>query len=216
MEEQLKKLSESVIEGRKDDAARLTQELLAGGVLPEKVLNDGLIAAMSTVGEMFKNCEIYLPEMLMSARAMKAATEILRPLLVQSGIKPAGTVIIGTVQGDLHDIGKNLVGMMAEGAGFKVIDLGVDVPPAKFVEAVRQNDGQIIGMSALLTTTMMRMPEVIKTLEQEGIRDKVRVIVGGAAITQEWANEIGADGYAPDAASAADKCKELIAGMKAA
>lgn len=210
MEAQLKQLCDAVIQGKRDDATQLTKELLEANVSAEKILNEGLIAAMSIVGEQFKNCEIYLPEMLMSARAMKSATEVIRPALVKAGVQPLGTVIIGTVQGDLHDIGKNLVGMMAEGAGFKVVDLGVDVTPAKFVDAAREHNGQVIGMSALLTTTMMRMPEVIKALQEAGLRDKVKVMVGGAAITQEWANEIGADGYAPDAASAADKCKEFV------
>lgn len=210
METGLKGLADAVVEGRRSDASDLTKSLLESGTKPEVVLEEGLIAAMATVGEQFKKCEIYLPEMLMSARAMKAAMEILRPVLTKSGIEPMGTVIIGTVQGDLHDIGKNLVGMMAEGAGFKVVDLGVDVSPAKFVEAAQQHKAQIIGMSALLTTTMTRMPEVIKALEAAGMRDKVKVMIGGAAITQEWATQIGADGYSPDAASAADKCKELI------
>ncbi len=214
--EQIKKLADAVIEGKRDDASKYAKELLDAGVGAGKVLEESLIAAMATVGEQFKNCEIYLPEMLMSARAMKAAMEVLRPALVKSGIQPAGTLIVGTVQGDLHDIGKNLVGMMAEGAGFKVIDLGVDVSPQKFVDAVKEHKPQLIGMSALLTTTMMRMPEVIKALEGEQLRKQVKVLVGGAAITEEWAKEIGADAYAPDAASAADKCKELVARLKAA
>jgi 5-methyltetrahydrofolate--homocysteine methyltransferase len=168
------------------------------------------------VGEKFKNGEYFVPEVLVAARAMKAAMELLRPLLAASDVEPIGTVVIGTVRGDLHDIGKNLVAMMLEGAGFRVVDLGVDVPAEKFIEAAREHNAEIVGMSALLTTTMTYMPEVIKALEAEGIRNRVKVIVGGAPVTQEWADQIGADGYAPDAASAVDKCKELLAQLKGA
>lgn len=216
MGDRFAELADAVINGRREDAGRLTRELLQEGASAGDVLEKALISAMSTVGEQFKNCEIYLPEMLMAARAMKAAMEILRPHLVKAGVQPAGTMIIGTVQGDLHDIGKNLVAMMAEGAGFHVVDLGVDVSPEKFAAAAREHKPQLVGMSALLTTTMSRMQDVIRTLEQESLRANVKVIVGGAATTEDWAAEIGADAYAPDAATAAEKCKELVGKLNAA
>lgn len=210
MEAELQALAEAIINGKRSDAVELTRKLIEAGVPAKKILDEGLIAGMSVVGERFKNGEYFVPEVLVAARAMKAAMELLRPLLASSDVEPIGTVVIGTVRGDLHDIGKNLVAMMLEGAGFQVIDLGVDVTADKFVEAARQHKAEIVGMSALLTTTMTYMPEVIKALESEGIRDKVKVIVGGAPVTKEWADQIGADGYAPDAASAVDKCKELL------
>jgi 5-methyltetrahydrofolate--homocysteine methyltransferase len=174
-------------------------------------LDEGLIAGMSQVGELFKQGEYFVPEMLIAARAMKSALEILRPRLVDTGVEPIGTIVLGTVRGDLHDIGKNLTGMFLEGAGFRVVDLGVDVSAEKFIEAIKENDAELLGMSALLTTTMTYTSRVIKELEAARMRDKVKIIVGGAPITQEWANQIGADGFALDAASAADRCKELIA-----
>ncbi len=216
MDAELQALAEAIINGKRNDAVELTKKLVDAGVPAKRILDEGLIAGMSVVGEKFKNGEYFVPEVLVAARAMKAAMEILRPLLAVSDVEPIGTVVIGTVRGDLHDIGKNLVAMMLEGAGFKVFDLGVDVPAEKFIEAVREHNADIIGMSALLTTTMTYMPEVIKALEAEGIRNKVKVIVGGAPVTQEWADQIGADGYAPDAASAVDKCKELLAQLKGA
>lgn len=215
MQENFEGLKRAVIEGKRDEASKHTRELMHGGAAPGDVLERSLIAAMSEVGEQFKNCEIYLPEMLMSARAMKSAMEILRPHLVKAGVQPVGSMVVGTVQGDLHDIGKNLVVMMAEGAGFHVVDLGVDVSPEKFVAAVREHKPHIVGMSALLTTTMNRMADVIQALAADpAIRAQVKVIVGGAATTQEWANQIGADAYAPDAATAAEKCKELVGKLK--
>lgn len=216
MEAQLKALSQAIIDGKRLDAAELTKQLIEGGTTPKQILNDALIAGMEVIGERYKNCEIYLPEMLTASRAMKAAMEILRPHLVRTGVQPIGRAVIGTVQGDLHDIGKNLVVMMAEGAGFEVFDLGVDVGPEKFVHAVQQHSPQIVGMSALLTTTLPHGRGIIQALEGAGVRDKVKVIVGGAAVTDEWAKEIGADGYAPDAASAVDKCKELLAQLSSA
>lgn len=216
MDAELQALAEAIINGKRNDAVELTKKLVDAGVPAKRILDEGLIAGMSVVGEKFKNGEYFVPEVLVAARAMKAAMEILRPLLAASDVEPIGTVVIGTVRGDLHDIGKNLVAMMLEGAGFKVVDLGVDVPAEKFIEAVREHNADIVGMSALLTTTMTYMPEVIKALEAEGIRNKVKVIVGGAPVTQEWADQIGADGYAPDAASAVDKCKELLAQLKGA
>lgn len=216
MDAELQALADAIINGKRNDAVELTKKLIDAGVPAKRILDEGLIAGMGVVGEKFKNGEYFVPEVLVAARAMKAAMEILRPLLAASDVEPIGTVVIGTVRGDLHDIGKNLVAMMLEGAGFKVIDLGVDVPAEKFIEAIKEHNADIVGMSALLTTTMTYMPEVIKAIEAEGIRNKVKVIVGGAPVTQEWADQIGADGYAPDAASAVDKCKELLAQLKGA
>ncbi|MBC7287529.1 MAG: corrinoid protein [Armatimonadetes bacterium] len=206
----LKALAEAIINGKREDAARLTQEAIDAGVSPETILNEGLVAGMSVVGEKFKNNEFYVPEVLIAARAMKAAMELLRPLLAETGAQLRGTVVIGTVRGDLHDIGKNLVAMMLEGGGFRVIDLGVDVPPEKFVEAARENNAQIVGLSALLTTTMPAMKDTIEAFQAAGMRDQVAIMIGGAPVTQDYADEIGADGYAPDAASAVDKALELI------
>ncbi|MCS7187552.1 MAG: corrinoid protein [Armatimonadota bacterium] len=216
MDAELQALADAIINGKRNDAVELTKKLIDAGVPAKRILDEGLIAGMGVVGEKFKNGEYFVPEVLVAARAMKAAMEILRPLLAASDVEPVGTVVIGTVRGDLHDIGKNLVAMMLEGAGFKVVDLGVDVPAEKFIEAAKEHNAEIVGMSALLTTTMTYMPEVIKALEAEGIRNKVKVIVGGAPVTQEWADQIGADGYAPDAASAVDKCKELLGQLKGA
>lgn len=210
MQEELKALAEAILEGRRNDAVELTQKLVDAGVTPKQILDEGLIAGMSVAGEKFKNGEYFVPEILVAARAMKASMEILRPLLVATDVQPIGTMVIGTVRGDLHDIGKNLVAMMMEGAGFKVVDLGVDVTAEKFIEAAKEHNAQIVGMSALLTTTMTYIPEVIKAFDAEGLRPKVKLIVGGAPVTQEWANQIGADAYAPDAATAVDKCKELL------
>ncbi len=206
----LKALADAVIRGDQNEAVNLTKQAIEEGVSPDAILNEGLIAGMSVVGEKFKNNEYYVPEVLIAARAMKSAMELLRPLLAESGVEPKGTVVIGTVRGDLHDIGKNLVAMMLEGGGFRVVDLGVDVPPEKFVEAAQENDAQIVGLSALLTTTMPAMKDTIEAFEQAGARDKVRVIIGGAPVTQDYADEIGADGYAPDAAAAVDKVNELL------
>ena len=216
MDAELQALAEAIINGKRNDAVELTKKLIDAGVPAKRILDEGLISGMSVVGEKFKSGEYFVPEVLVAARAMKAAMELLRPLLATSDVEPIGTVVIGTVRGDLHDIGKNLVAMMLEGAGFRVVDLGVDVPAEKFVEAAKEHNADIVGMSALLTTTMTYMPEVIKALEAEGIRNQVKVIVGGAPVTQEWADQIGADGYAPDAASAVDKCKELLAQLKGA
>jgi 5-methyltetrahydrofolate--homocysteine methyltransferase len=206
----MRALAEAVINGNREEAVRLTQEAINEGLSPETILNEGLVAGMTVVGEKFKRNEFYVPEVLIAARAMKSAMELLRPLLVETGVEPRGTVVLGTVQGDLHDIGKNLVGMMLEGGGYRVIDLGVDVAPEKFVEAAREHNAQIIGLSALLTTTMPGMRDVIEALKASGMRDQVAVMIGGAPVTQDYADEIGADGYAPDAASAVDKANELV------
>ncbi len=210
MQEELKALAQAILEGKRNEAVELTQKLVDAGVTPKQILDEGLIAGMSVAGEKFKNGEYFVPEILVAARAMKASMEILRPLLVATDVQPIGTMVIGTVRGDLHDIGKNLVAMMVEGAGFKVVDLGVDVTADKFVAAAKEHSAQIVGMSALLTTTMTYIPEVIKAFDAEGLRPKVKLIVGGAPVTQEWANQIGADAYAPDAATAVDRCKELL------
>ena len=210
MQEELKALAQAILEGKRNDAVELTQKLIEAGVTPKQILDEGLIAGMSVAGEKFKNGEYFVPEILVAARAMKASMELLRPLLVATDVQPVGTMVIGTVRGDLHDIGKNLVAMMVEGAGFRVVDLGVDVTADKFVAAAREHNAQIVGMSALLTTTMTYIPEVIRAFDAEGLRPQVKLIVGGAPVTQEWTNQIGADAYAPDAATAVDKCKELL------
>jgi len=204
----LSALAESLINGKAPEVKELTEKALAEGVSPAEVLNNGLIKGMSVVGERFKNNEFYVPEVLIAARAMHAGMAILKPALADSGVEPIGRVYLGTVKGDLHDIGKNLVAMMMEGAGFEVVDLGIDVPPEKFAEASK--DGGIVAMSALLTTTMTAMKTTIEALEEAGVRDNVKILIGGAPVTQNYADEIGADGYARDAASAADKAKELI------
>ena len=206
----LKEIREAIITGRPDDAKDLAQKALQGGGEVDKILNETLIPAINEVGEKFGRNEIFFPEMLVSAMAMKEALSVLRPVLVDKGIKPIGRVVLGTVQGDLHDIGKNLVGMLLEGAGFEVIDLGIDIPKELFIKATREKNPQLLALSALLTTTMPRMKEVIDILEREGLREQVKVIIGGAPVTQQYADEIGADGYAPDAASAASKARGIL------
>jgi 5-methyltetrahydrofolate--homocysteine methyltransferase len=205
----LQALAQAIINGKAPDAKAITESALAEGMGPGDILNNGLVAGMSVVGEKFKNNEFYVPEVLIAARAMKAAMELLRPQLAKHGVQPAGRVAIGTVRGDLHDIGKNLVAMMLEGAGFEILDLSVDVKPEQFVEAVKSG-ADIVALSALLTTTMPAMKDTIEALKAEGIRDKAYVMIGGAPVTQNYCDEIGADGYAPDAASAVDKAKELL------
>ncbi len=207
----LQALADAIISGNRDDAKQLTEDALGEGTSPEQVLNEGLVAGMSVVGERFKNNEFYVPEVLIAARAMKESMAILSPKLIESGVEPEAKVAIGTVKGDLHDIGKNLVGMMLEGGGYGIIDLQVDVTPEQFLEAVQNEGASIIAMSALLTTTMPAMKDTITALEEAGVRDKVKVMIGGAPVTQKYADEIGADGYAPDAASAVDTAKELLA-----
>lgn len=203
-------LATALINGKAPEVRELTEKALAGEESPQDILNKGLVAGMSVVGEKFKNNDFYVPEVLIAARAMKGAMEVLRPKLAETGVQPVAKVAIGTVKGDMHDIGKNLVAMMMEGAGFEVVDLGVDVKPEKFVQAVKDNGAKIVALSALLTTTMPSMKETIKALEAAGSRDDVRVMIGGAPVTQNYADEIGADGYSPDAASAVDKAKELL------
>jgi 5-methyltetrahydrofolate--homocysteine methyltransferase len=204
----MKALSEAVISGNQAKALEITKAAISEGVSPETILKDGLIAGMNIIGVRFKNNEVYIPEVLIAARAMKTAMEVLEPKLVEAGVEPVGKAMIGTVQGDLHDIGKNLVIMMLKGAGFDVVDLGVDVSAAKFVEKAKETKVKIIGLSALITTTMPSMEKVVKALKEAGVA--VKVMIGGAPITQAYADRIGADGYAPDAASAVDLAKSLI------
>ncbi|MEI6512877.1 MAG: corrinoid protein [bacterium] len=206
----IKELQETIINGNRKKAEELTNQLIAAGVTPLAIINEGLIAGMQIVGTRFKCNEFYVPEVLVAARAMQSAMAIVKPLLKAGEIKAPATVAIGTVQGDLHDIGKNLVMMMLEGAGFEIVDLGVDVSPDVFIESVKSKGVNVIAMSALLTTTMPGMKTTIEALTAANVRDKVNVIIGGAPVTQEYATEIGADGYAPDAASAVDKVKELV------
>ena len=210
----LKALAEAIINGKRDDAVRLTQQAIDESVAPEKILNKGLTAGMDVVGKRFKNNEFYVPEVLIAARAMNASMELLEPLLVKSGAKPRGVVIIGTARGDLHDIGKNLVGMMLKGGGFKVVDIGIDVAPETFVEKAKSEHADIVAVSALLTTTMPQMGNVVNALKKACV--SVKTMIGGAPVTQEYADEIGADGYAADAASAVDKARELISGRRKA
>lgn len=206
----LQAMAENLIKGNAPEVKRLTQEAVDEGLHPGQILNQGLIAGMNVVGQKFKNNEFYVPEVLIAARAMHSAMDVLRPLLSDAGVQEIGSIAIGTAKGDLHDIGKNLVAMMLEGAGFEVIDLGIDVGPEKFVEVVQNQKVDVVAISALLTTTMPGMKTVIESLKGAGVREKVKTMIGGAPVTQQYADEIGADGYAADAASAADKAKELL------
>ena len=193
----------AVINGDRDTAKSLVEQSLAGGMDPTELLNDALISGMTEVGERFERQEFFVPEMLVAARAMQESLAILRPHLQAADVKPVGQVLLATVRGDLHDIGKNLVGIMMEGTGFEVVDLGVDVGPEQVVAAVKEHKPDLVGLSALLTTTMPMMRTIIEALEEAGIREQAKVIVGGAPVTQEYATSVGADLYAPDAASAA-------------
>ncbi len=210
MEELQKELHNAIMEGQRDEAQAAVVALLDEGVEPGLVLNT-MIDAMAEVGRLFEEGEYFVPEMLIAARAMKTGMDVLKPKLVDSDIQPLGLVAAGTVKGDLHDIGKNLVCMMLEGAGFQVIDLGTDVAPETFVEVVREQQPNIIAMSALLTTTMASMKTTIQALEQAGLRDKVKILIGGAPITDAYAKQIGADGYAEDASRAAKLAKSMMA-----
>jgi 5-methyltetrahydrofolate--homocysteine methyltransferase len=201
-------MAAAVERGDRENTVRLVKEALADKVPAGKVLNEGLIAAMSSIGQKFTRSEIFIPEMLIAARAMTAALQILEPVLVKSGVQPRGKVVIGTVRQDLHDIGKNLVAMMLKGGGFQVTDLGVDVAPERFVAAAKEQGAQVVALSALLTTTMPNMREVVKQLKAAGIAAKV--MIGGAPVTQAFADEIGADGYSADAGSAVDLATSLI------
>jgi 5-methyltetrahydrofolate--homocysteine methyltransferase len=206
----LESIYDAVLNGDAKKAAAETEAALKAGIKAEDILHKACIPAMAEVGRLFEEGEKFVPEMLISARAMQAAMNILRPELVKADVKTLGKVVIGTVQGDLHDIGKNLVKMMLEGAGFEVIDLGVDVSPQKFVDTAREQNADIIGLSALLTTTMPGMKTTIEALKEAGLHGKIKVMIGGAPITQDYADEIGADGYSPDASSAVRKAKQLL------
>jgi len=199
-------LSLAIQAGNAAKAKELTSAHLAAGSKPADILNNGLLDGMAKIGKRFKANEVFIPEVLIAARAMHAGMDILKPELVKAGVKPIGKMILGTVKGDLHDIGKNLVKMMAQGAGIEVLDLGIDVSAAKFIQSSKDNpDAKLVAMSALLTTTMTGMKDVIAAFEKEGLRKNVKFVVGGAPLTDQYAKEIGADGYAPDAASAAEK-----------
>jgi 5-methyltetrahydrofolate--homocysteine methyltransferase len=206
----LQEIASKLYNGDNTAVAELVQQALDQGAAPEEVLAGGLIAGMDEVGKDFKAGDLYVPEVLIAARAMHAGMGVLRPLLAEADVPSAGKYLIGTVEGDLHDIGKNLVRMMLEGAGFETVDLGTDVKPDGFVEAVREHQPEIVGMSALLTTTMVNMKTAIEALEEAGLRDSVKIMVGGAPVTAAFAEEIGADGYAPDAASAVDVAREFV------
>ena len=200
----------SIFNGEISSIPALVKEAIAENASPEDVLEKGLIAGMSLVGEKFKANEIFVPEVLIAAKAMHAGLDVLEPLLAERGIAPKAKVIIGTVKGDLHDIGKNLVAMMFKGAGFNVVDLGIDVPADVFVKKVKEENAPLVAMSSLLTTSMPSMKDIIEAFKREGLDSKVKTIIGGAPVTQEYADEIGADGYAQDASSAVDKAKELL------
>lgn len=201
-------LSTAIINGKRKEVPELVEACIAAGETAQSIVENRLVPAMAVVGEKFKNNEIFVPEMLIAARAMKEALRILEPMLVEAGVKPEFNAVIGTVEGDLHDIGKNLVAMMWKGANIDVIDLGVNVPPAKFVEAIRESNAKLVGISALLTTTMPAMRETVKAIREAGLSPKI--MIGGAPITSEYANEIGADGYAADAGSAVDAAMDLL------
>ncbi|MFC1787107.1 corrinoid protein [Halobacteriota archaeon] len=206
----LDEMSKALADGNMPEVKRLTEEFLRSGIRPGAIVNKGLIPGMDVVGIRFKKKDISVPEVLMSARAMHASLEILKPLLSRSDMKPLGLIAIGTVRGDIHDIGKNLVGMMLEGAGFQVIDIGIDVPPEIFVEIVREKKPDILGLSALLNSTLSSMKDTIEALENAGIKEDVKVIIGGAPVTQDFSDEIGADAYAGDAREAVLKAKEIL------
>jgi 5-methyltetrahydrofolate--homocysteine methyltransferase len=210
MTDTMQKIASKLYDGEDEEVAGLVQEALDQGMAPEEILAGGLIAGMDEVGRDFKAGDLFVPEVLIAARAMHAGMNVLRPLLAESDVPSAGKYVIGTAQGDLHDIGKNLVKMMLEGAGFQTIDLGTDVKPEEFVAAVREHQPQLLGMSALLTTTMPGMKATIEALEEAGLRDAVKIMVGGAPVTAAFAEQIGADAYAPDAGSAVDIARSLV------
>jgi len=204
-------IKEGVLDGDAKAVDRLVPQALQEGASAESLLKEALIPAMSEVGARFEAGDYYVPEMLISARAMKVGLEHLRPLLVAQDVKPAGKIVVGTVKGDLHDIGKNLVAIMMEGAGFQVIDLGVDVTPEQFIQAIRENEADLVGLSALLTTTMTNMKSTIDAIKAAGLYDQVKVIIGGAPVSQAFADQVGAHGFAPDASAAATLAARLIA-----
>lgn len=210
MDSHINEIYNNIMEGQRDVVVENVQAALDAGIAAPVILNEGMIAAMAEVGRLFEEGEYFVPEMLISARAMQAGLALLKPYLMESDIQSSGKVVIGTVKGDLHDIGKNLVAMMLEGAGFEVVDLGTDVSPEKYVEVTRETNAQIVAMSALLTTTMPSMIATIQALEGAGLRNQVKVMVGGAPITQDYADSIGADGFAPDASRAVSIAKTLL------
>ena len=207
----LEQVKEQLMKGKANDVKALVQQALNEGLGAGEILNGGLLGGMAVIGAKFKKNEVYVPEVLIAARAMKAGMELLKPALAAAKVEPRGVVVIGTVKGDLHDIGKNLVGMMLEGAGFKVVDAGINVEAVKFIDLARANNASLIGASALLTTTMTNMKEVVDTLKASDLAGKVKLMIGGAPVTQTFCDEIGADGYAADAASAADLARTLAA-----
>jgi 5-methyltetrahydrofolate--homocysteine methyltransferase len=210
MEKYLEQISQAVVEGDRDSAVEYVQVALDANLDASAILQEGLILAMNEVGRLFEEGEYFVPEMLISARAMKSGLELIKPLLVGGDIRPVGKIALGTVKGDLHDIGKNLVGIMLEGSGFEIYDLGTDVSPEKFVEVIQANEIDLIGLSALLTTTMPMMKTTIQAIQNAGLRSQVKIIIGGAPITQEFADKIGADGFAPDASQATKLAVELM------
>jgi 5-methyltetrahydrofolate--homocysteine methyltransferase len=209
---QFEELQQAIIDGKASAAKELTQKMLSEGVRPGEFFRQAIIPAMDEVGRRMRECEFFIPEVLIAARAARASSDILRPLLVgDEAVTAAGTVVCGTVKGDLHDIGKNIVAMMLESAGFKIVDLGVDVNAEKIVDAVRQNNANLVALSALLTTTMVNMKSVVEALSAAGLRDKVKIMVGGAPVTDAWAHSIGADGYGKDAPAAVELARQLAA-----
>ena len=210
MSDILADLSSTVIMGERDEIVDLTEDALDDGLEAQVILNQGLMPGMDHVGREFRAGNMFVPEVLRSARTMQASMDVLRPLLVEAEVKMVGTILLGTVKGDMHDIGKNLVSMMCDGAGFDVIDLGKDVTPEAFVEAVKEHQPDVVGMSALLTTTMRAMEHTIKALQEAGLRDNIKVMIGGAPVTESFSEQIGADGYASNAASAVDLAKEFV------
>lgn len=214
MEKLLKTIHDDILNGQHKEMEASVQAALNAGVAPKAILDEGMIAAMSEVGRLFEAGEYFVPELLISARAMKAGVAVLKPYLVQAKVRSTGRVAIGTVKGDLHDIGKNLVSMMLEGAGFEILDLGTDVPPEKFVAAIQSGGVDILALSALLTTTMPNMKVTLDALKAAGVRERIKVMIGGAPITQEFARQVGADGYAPDASRAVTLAKSLLAASR--
>ena len=207
---ELEQLGQLLEDGNVKSAAELTQKLIDAGVNPQNVLNDGLIVGMGVVGEKMRTGEMYLPEVLQSATAMHACLKILKPLLSKDGVKPLGKILMGTVKGDVHDIGKNLVGILLQGAGFEVVDLGVNVAPSKFIDAINEQKPALLAISAMLTTTMLNMKGIIEAVNEAGLRSKIKIIVGGAPVSEKFAQEIGADGYARDAVKAVEKVKQML------
>ncbi|MBP7604892.1 MAG: corrinoid protein [Spirochaetes bacterium] len=208
--EMLKEIAEKVEAGRQNDVKALVESCIEKGVAVSDILNQGLVAGMNSIGVKFRENEVFVPEVLVAARAMKAGLEIIKPILLREKVQSKGTVVMGTVLGDLHDIGKNIVCYMLQGAGYDVVDIGIDAPADKFISAARESGARVIGLSSLLTTTMVYMKDVMDALREAGLGDEVKVMVGGAPVTQAFADDIGAHGYAPDAASAVDVVKRLL------